>query len=129
MGADGNTYTEQAVVTDPAALATLPPGRYEVRDTGLWCEPAKINNAGVFTTFGEKKYLCAFPMNSCCILDQTDVVYGSVKNTDLNVAQHSTIIQTHLSEEYQAMHSNQFFDQDIDPIMRFVIYNQAETKP
>jgi hypothetical protein len=51
------------------------------------------NDAGLtFNSFGPMVYVCAFPMNSAVILDQTDVVYGSVKNTDLNVAQHSTLI-------------------------------------
>ena len=70
MGADGNTYTEQTFTTDPETTTKLPPGLYEVRDTSLYCKPAKINNVGVFTTFSDTwKYVCAFPMNSCCILD------------------------------------------------------------
>ena len=44
--------------TDPEAATKLPVGRYTVLDTGLWCEPAKVNNAGAFSEFGTPRWIC-----------------------------------------------------------------------
>ena len=81
-GGNETTYAEQVVPTDPEAATDLPVGRYTVLDTGLWCEPAKVNSNGKFKEFGTPKWICQFPMNSSVILNQTTVQYGNITQTD-----------------------------------------------
>jgi hypothetical protein len=48
------------VPTDPEATGPnyLPPGRYTILDTGLWCEPALVSYGNTFTSFGPAQWVC-----------------------------------------------------------------------
>ena len=74
------------------AVGYLPPGRYTVIDTMLWCEPAYVNAALVIVGYGPPVAIMNFPMNSCNILNQTTVHYGNMANTDEVVFQQRSII-------------------------------------
>ena len=114
----------QTIVTDPEQLTTLVPGRYSIVDSMLFCEPAILDNAGLtFSTFGPGKFICQFPMNSTVILDSTRVTYGNVFKLDEFVSHHRPMYQADLAEEFQAQFPQTFFDQNIDPSMRFILYD------
>lgn len=65
--------------------------------------PAKLD-------YTKEKALCLFPMNSCCILDQTRVNIGGNCIEDAFVNRTKSIVQQKFPKDYQEMASDTFFE-------------------
>jgi len=62
-----------ALPADGVMPTTLIPGRYTVKDTVLWCEPAVVVTDDWIIGYQAPVAICNFPMNSSNILKSSTV--------------------------------------------------------